>query len=355
MLVDVSTQWREKDAAQAAPGNQKAANATNLNLKQYKNFAEQIVGALESSNVVQELKRFNVSVPPALCVDANKLTDKTIPVEGIGKTPYPAYQIAHYLAAIDSVESGVLVLKDWLSHQSSQVRTGIIPNNPEQGWYAVRAMLTSSQLPDRFGSVAPTHRSLVRFQQETTARMAALLQVGDGRSWRLLCKQLNDPGLHAQVGRYLAMTYADERNYLFELLRPADFGLPLPGDDALKSTDLSPATYLEEADAILESPECFKEVPRYDPRLLGLYHLNAAQLRYSLRMLKDGDEKAALTQKIRDDLEHAKQLGSAAEAKQLCSDLDGVSDLLCQPDEFEPHRARLAEFRKGLDSEGEKD
>jgi hypothetical protein len=276
-------------------------------------------------------------------------------LKGIGKTPYPAYQIAHYLAAIDSVDSGVLVLKDWQSRQSSQTRAGIIPNDPEQGWYAVRAMLTSSQLPDRFGSVSPTHRSMVKFQQETTIRMAALLQVGDGRSWRSFCEQLDDPGLHAQIGRYLAMTYADERNYLFELLRPVDFGLPGPSEDALKTTEWSPETYLEEADAILERPECFKGVPRYDSRLIGLYHLNAAQLRYSLRMLKHGDEKAALTEKIRDHLEHAKQLGSAAEAKQRCSELDGVPDLLCQPDEFEPHRARLAEFRKGLDSEGEDD
>ena len=154
-------------------------------------------------------------------------------MDGIGKTPYPAYQIAHYLAAIDSVESGVLVLKDWLSHQSSQIRTGIFQNDPEQGWYAVRAMLTSSQLPDRFGSVAPTHRSLVKFQQETTTRIAALLQVGDGRSWRSFCKRLEDPGLHAQIGRYLAMTYADERNYLFELLRPVVGSVVAPGGQRL--------------------------------------------------------------------------------------------------------------------------
>jgi hypothetical protein len=151
------------------------------------------------------------------------------------------------------------------------------------------------------------------------------------------------------------MTYADERNYLFELLRPVDFGLPAPGEDALKSTELSPATYLEEAEAIMEMPECFRNVPRYDPKLIGLYHLNAAQLRYSLRMLKEGDEQLALTRQMRADLEQAKQLGSDRDARQSCSPPDGVPDLLCQPDEFEPHRARLAEFRKTLDKESEKE
>jgi len=62
-----------------------------------------------------------------------------------------------------------------------------------------------------------------------------------------------------------------------------------------------------------------------------------------------------LTRKIRDDLEQAKQLGAEREARQLCSEPDGVPDLLCQPDEFEPQRARLAEFRKTLEKEGEKD
>ena len=294
-------------------------------------------------------------IPEDLCANADKLTDRSIALKGIGKTPYPAYQIAHYLAAIDSVESGVLVLRDWLFRQSKQARPDFIRNDPEQGWYAVRAMLTSSQLPYRFGSLSPTHRALVKFQKETTDRMAALLNVRDGRSWRSFCKRVDKQGLHAQIGRYLAMTYADERNYLFELLRPADFGLPPPGEDALKSTDLSPETYLDEAEAILETSECFEGVPRYDPKLIGLYHLNAAQLRYSLRLLKEGDENLALTRKIRDDLEQAKQLGAEREARQLCSEPDGVPDLLCQPDEFEPQRARLAEFRKTLDKEGEKD
>jgi hypothetical protein len=355
LLVDVATKWREKDPAQPASANQQAASAAKLNLTLYEAFAKQVVDALQKSKVLQELRKSDPRIPADLCADAKKLTNRTVELKDIGKTPYPAYQIAHYLAAIDSVDSGVLVLKDWLSRQSSQARAGIIQNDPEQGWYAVRAMLTSSQLPDRFGSVSPTHRALVKFQQETTTRMAALLSVGDGRSWRSFCNQLKDRGLHAQIGRYLAMTYADERNYLFELLRPEDFGLPPPGEDALKSTGLSPATYLEEAEAILEAPECFRGVPRFDPKLIDLYHLNAAQLRYSLRMLKEGDEKLALTRQIRADLEQAKQLGSERDAKQLCSEPEGVPDLLCQPDEFEPHRARLAEFRKTLDNEGEKD
>jgi hypothetical protein len=332
LLVDVASKW-------SAPGPQQvaASKAATLELKSAKQLADQIVAALEKFNV-----------PAGVCDTASKLTNKTVALNGVGKTPYPAYLIAHYMAAIDSVETGVLILRDWLYRQRSQSKADSIQNDPEQGWYAIRAMLTSSQLPYRFGSVSPTHRALVKFQQDTTDRIAALLKVHDARAWRALCKRLDDRGLHAQIGRYLALTYADERNYLFELLRPEDFGLPPPGEKALVSTDLSPSQYLEEAEAILETSECFDGVPRYDPKLIGLYYLNAAQLRYSLRFLKEGDEKVALTRKIRADLERARQLGSENES-------GDVLDLLRQVDEFEPHRARLARFRKALDNESEKD
>jgi hypothetical protein len=252
------------------------------------------------------------------------------------------------MAAIDSVESGVLVLRDWLYYQDHQIKNGLIQRDAAQDWFTIRAMLTSSQLPYRFGSVSPTHRSLVRFQQKTTDLLATLLRVHDARSWHSLCKRLDDRGLHAQIGRFLAMTYADERNYLFEILRPEDFGLPAPGESALISTNLSPATYLDEAEAILEESECFKNVPRFDRRLLGQYSLNAAQLRSYIRLSKEGDERNTLTRTIWADLERAKQLGSAPAS-------DDVLDLLRQADEFEPHRARLARFRNDLDKESEKD
>ncbi|MEA2951814.1 MAG: hypothetical protein QOJ96_1334 [Alphaproteobacteria bacterium] len=345
LLVDAATQWNEKKDKAGSPigpsDKPQSGDSADfkLDLEKAKPLATEVVKALSNSHI---------STPA--CDNADKLiAGGKIDVKGIGITPYPAYLIAHYLAAIDSVESGILVLRDWLTFQRRQMELGTLSNEPEQAWYAVRAMLASSQLPYRFGSVSPTHRALVKFQQETTDRIAALLGGHDARTWRSLCERLNQRGLHAQIGRYLALTYADERNYLFELLRPEDFGLPAPGEPALISTNVSPVTYLEQAEAILESSQCFSGVPRFtkfNHQLIGLYSLNAAQLRYSVRASTEGDEKLAITRKIRADLERAKQLDTDQSK-------EDILDLLRQSDEFEPHRARLARFRRALDNESD--
>lgn len=347
LMVNIASQWSERTDKRPAHSLRRSdtpKDADDLKTAADK-LAEQVKKALNHSHdkIARDVCTDSKSPIPNLPLSATDL-------EGVGNTPYPAYFIAHYLAAIDSVESGVLISRDWLYFQKRQAKNEqfVAADDPVQGWYAVRAMLTASQLPYRFGSVFPTHRASVQFQQFTTDLIAALIGVKDALTWRAFCKHLATPGLHSLVGRYLAFTYADERNYLFELLRPEDFGLPLPAENALKSTSLSPATYLNEAEAILESSDCFADVPRFNQKFIGLYHLNAAQLRYSLRLGTSSDERPALTRKIRVDLELAKQL-----------DFDPVRpdvlDLLRQGDEFEPHRTRLAEFRKVLDSEGDKD
>jgi hypothetical protein len=347
LLVNVAAQWNEKKEAgskgRAGAFRPRPQGSAKLNFtKATQQLADDVVTALQDSHI---------RIPAKVCTNPATLVPGDIDVSEIGKTPYPAYMIAHYLAAIDSVESGVVVLRDWIFHQRNQINSGLVGKSPEQGWYAVRAMLASSQLPYRFGSLSPTHRASVQFQQETTDRFAALLGVHNARSWRSLCKRLDKSGLHARIGRYLAWTYADERNYLFELLGPEDFGLPPPGEAALISTHISPAVYLEEAEAIAEASECFADVPAFadDQRnLVGQYFLNVAQLRYSLRASKEGDEKAALTRKIRADLERARQLETEPGTGE-------VLDLLRQADPFEAQRARLAKFRTYLDNESEKD
>jgi hypothetical protein len=347
LLVNVAAQWNEKKEAEskarAGAFRPRAQGSTKLNFtKATHELAGEVVLALQNSHV---------RIPTKVCTDEKTSAAQDIDVTGIGKTPYPAYMIAYYLAAIDSVESGVVVLRDWLFRQRRQIKDGIVQGGPEQNWYAVRAMLASSQLPYRFGSLSPTHRASVQFQQETTDRFGALLGVHDARSWRSLCKRLNKSGLHAQIGRYLAWTYAEERNYLFELLVPQDFGLPAPGEAALITTHISPAVYLEEAEAIAETSECFAGVPAFaDDRdnLVGQYSLNVAQLRYSLRASKDGDERVALMRGIRADLQRARRLEADPGPGE-------VLDLLRQSDQFESQRARLARFRKDLDNESEKD
>jgi hypothetical protein len=143
------------------------------------------------------------------------------------------------------------------------------------------------------------------------------------------------------------MTYADERNFLFELLLPEDLGVPPPGEAALKSTLISPRTYVQEAEAIVEKPDCFAGVPRFDRRLLGQYSLNLAQLRMAARATVPENERPALTSAIRADLEAAKQLGDSEEGETL--------DLLREPNEFTSQRERLARLKLKLDNEGGKD
>jgi hypothetical protein len=346
LLVDVAAKWvkRDKDAP-ASPQTPDSA-ADPLNLRAAETLANDVSQALHKALVIKDDQCPKSTGPKGQTT--NSLTEKTIDVKAIGKTPYPAYLIAHYLAAVDSVESGVLVLRDWLFYQQGQV--GPLQRGPEQNWYAIRAMLASSQLPYRFGSVSPTHRAQVQFQQETTDRFAAMLGIRGAQSWRAMCRRLDSGGLHARIGRYLAWTYADERNYLFELLGLEDFGLPAPGEEALISTRISPATYLEEAEAILENTDCFAGVPAFTEHYLNLtgqYSLNIAQLRYAVRASTQGDERAAITRRIRADLERAKQL-------QASRDPANVLDLLRQGDQFEPQRARLARF-PALDNDAGKD
>jgi hypothetical protein len=240
-------------------------------------------------------------------------------------------------------------LRDWLNYQKSNVASRKL-SDPEQAWYTIRAMLAASQLPTSFGGVSPTHRAFVQFQLDTTDRMAKLLGVGNARAWRSFCQRLDQPGLHAQIGRSLAFTYADERNFLFEILRPEDFGLPGRHEESSRITDRTPAQFLEEAEALLGMPECFQDVPRFDSlnqNLIAQYHLNAAQLRYFVRLSAKGEEKLALTRKIRADLARARQFGERKDGDRL--------DLLRQSDEFEPQRERLVRFQKALDAEREKD
>ncbi|HZO46599.1 MAG TPA: hypothetical protein VFB68_11945 [Xanthobacteraceae bacterium] len=348
LMVGVASQWGPSPSPTDSAGDdakKKKRDTRKLIDFNLDRFPRQIVDALVY---------VHDGDPSKPCANAADLTAKVEPATwpGVGATPYPAYQIAHYLAAIDSVESGVLVLQDWLAYQKDQLKNQARTRDPEQAWYTVRAMLAASQLPYRFGSVSPTHASLVQFQHVTTDRIGELLGLRGARTWRALCSKLARQGLHAQIGRYLAWTYADERNYLFELLLPEDFGLPR--DKSLKTVNVAPTEFLEEAEAMIETaPDCFAGVfqkPEAYQKIVALFHLNAAQLRYAVRAAtKSSEEKAALTKKIVIDLERARPLETKDELP--AADLD----LIRPADEFDRHRARLARLLKVLDNEAERD
>lgn len=342
LVVDVSSQWSDEKADHLSL-EKKIRNTT------FSHYSENLIKQV-SESIEQIQPKNNSSTPQNMCINnsLSAINISDIDMSTISATPYPAYYIAHYMAAIDSVESGVLVLRDWLLSQSKALKKQPETNSPEQSWYTVRAMLTSSQLPYRFGSVSPTHQALVKFQKETTDQIGRLIGVQDAQTWRSFCRHIDQPGMHALIGRFLALTYADERNYLFELLRPEDFGIPKSSEISLKSIDVSPSTFEAEAEAILDSTNCFIGVPQFDRRFIGLYHLNLAQLRNISRMTARGDEKATLTRKIRADLAGATLLGESPDL----SERDRL-DLLRRPDEFESHRARLVRFQAQLDRETE--
>jgi hypothetical protein len=357
LLVNFASQWREKDATgsdstlvpNVAGQPNKSGGATSTSVARTEIELKDQIGQL--GDEIWKALLASGSVTEKHPCGTTAFADKKVPVEAIGTTPYPAYLIAHYLAAIDSVESGVLVLRDWLLRQKKQIETEKLFHGPEQDWYSIRAMLASSQIPYRFGSGLPTHRALVLFQKATTDRFGKLLGVHDAGSWKALCRRLNRSGLHARIGRYLAWTYADERNYLFELLQPEDFGTPK--DPGLAITKVSPSTYLDEAEAILESSNCFDGVPRFTndySSLIGLFSLNAAQLRIAKRISTEGEERAVLTRKIRSDLDRARQLQPDNPTPTI-----EILDLQRQGSEFDVHVGRLARLRATLDNEAERD
>jgi hypothetical protein len=135
---------------------------------------------------------------------------------------------------------------------------------------------------------------LVRYQQQMTDKMAALLDVGSPDAWQRFCRRIAPRTLHSQLGRRLAFLYATERYYLFELLLPEDFADP--GEDyGLSSIVSTPDRFIAEANAVLKDVDCLSGVPDF---------VSAAQRR--------------------------------------------SEDLLAQPDEFDRHRERLLQLQEWL-------
>jgi hypothetical protein len=116
LLVNVAAKWIKRDEDTPAPPRT-AAPATSESMEL--NVAALLAG--EVSQALQKTRLIDEKVCPGstggTLNPTNPLTQRNLDVKDIGTTPYPAYLIAHYLAAIDSVESGVLVLRDWLFYQ----------------------------------------------------------------------------------------------------------------------------------------------------------------------------------------------------------------------------------------------
>jgi hypothetical protein len=180
--------------------------------------------------------------------------------------------------------------------------------------------------------------------------MAALIGVGNSGSWRLFCQRLQHHNLHSRIGKTLALIYATERFYLFELLRPDDFA---PNDlNPLADIDVPPARYIAEAEAIAENPDCFAGVGTFDASrepYIGMFHLYVAQLRVAQYTRANTVSTDTALSLIRSDIAASTQLG-----KHPSADKTG-GDLLTRPDEFDRHRLRLVQLRRWLKSKEEGD
>jgi hypothetical protein len=206
------------------------------------------------------------------------------------------------LAAVDSPEAGVLYLSSW----AEQVRDATLPRVQ---WYMLRAKINFSQLaatPPLNSSVDPERR--VIFQRRMTDEFAELIGLGMPELWSTFCKDIKDTGIHGRVGGRLVLTYALERNYLFELEEP---GLVQSWLQARRRELTDPLWKdLTEASAIEKLSECFNGLRLFDAnreQWLGQFELNAAQLRIALLPARADSQMEAELKEIRKLLDSAQR------------------------------------------------
>jgi hypothetical protein len=246
-------------------------------------------------------------------------------------TPYPVLSAAYYLASVNDTEGSVRIIQDW-------IRKNNVSDLPEsqRSWYDLRAMLAASQLSYQYTGFNPPHAQLILWQESMTDFLSRLLNVKDKQSWKAFCKSLSGETIEKQIGRSLAFVYSQERFYLFENLIPSDF------DDTDPIARRSAQSYIDEAEAIRDTPNCYSGTEDYDgnsPQYAAYFNLYTAQLRLSLLSRADDAENRRLIGRIRSELLVASQFGPGSRA----------SELLAPVDQWERHRARLKLLREEVD------
>ncbi len=262
--------------------------------------------------------------------------------ESIGVTPYPAMMAAQYLAAINSVDGGVSLLERWVKEHGNPGDD--LANSNQFKWYLIRCMMMVTQLPYAYGGFIPSHELLVQWQERTTELFGQILGLdGSPKSWERLCERLEGPTLHGRLGRSIALTYALERFYFFELLTSDDLEMLSP--IARQSAKL----YLSEAETIRDQRGCFqdnldyKEIPHHQ----GYFELYAAKLKIMASKVTGPEGREALVRDIRRQLSDARQLlGPSAKA----ANGDDYS-LLSIKDVWERHRAQARLLENELNKE----
>jgi hypothetical protein len=263
-------------------------------------------------------------------------------------SPYPSLIAANYLAAIGAVDTGVLLLEDWIKRFNEKHDKFVPEDEPQLGWYLFRAKLSAGNLRYSFGGVNVHHRQLVSWHADETNQLARMIRVGDSDGWKRLCDKLLSPTLHNNIGQGLAFVYATERFYLFENLEPRDF---VTGNNLGLS---SLTDYLHEAEIIRAHQACMERVPGYSQakdEYKSYFNLYTAQLRLILLALKsspgsnpDPDRRKSLIEAIEQDLDQANHFGTPAKPSTLLG--DGFWE---RHDIWERHRGRLELLRAQLE------
>jgi hypothetical protein len=260
-----------------------------------------------------------------------------------GATPYPALLAAYSLAAVDSPETGIVYIADWIDHANSK-RASPSQATLAQRWYLERAKIELALMAST--SIRPLLQTerLVILERKLTNDFGTLLDVTTPKSWTQLCADLEGGGLHAAIGRRLAFYYATARNYLFELQTPAAVQIwNQPGQpDLIRffDDDLVEAARLADTAA-----DCFRGVPLFERRRaqwIGQFKLNVAQLHIAHATLAAGDLSAERKEAERKEIE-----GLLNDALNLLGPIQvnaGVQRLdnqLLESDGFDDQRARV--------------
>jgi hypothetical protein len=266
-------------------------------------------------------------------------------------TPYPALLTAYSLAAVESPETGILYLRNWIHRASKAGNVGGSPYKVfRRQWYLLRAKIeyaliaTSTSIQSRLQSNA-----LIEFEREITDEYASLNHAKSAASWSELCAQSVPRDVHSGLARYLAFNYATARNYLFELQTPGLFQTwrDLGQDDMIQylGEDLTEATMLAEK---LEAG-CFSGVAAFDDARyrrgwIGQFRLNVAQLQIdrlpSLPASEQEKERAKISWLL-DAADSELRATSSSSNEELI-------DRLLSPPPFENQRQRVASLRSLL-------
>jgi hypothetical protein len=266
-------------------------------------------------------------------------------------TPYPTLLTAFSLAAVESPETAILYIADWLEDQKAPDRLEF-----RRRWHILRAQIELRSLASQYIRPRIETERLIQFQRQLSDEFRDLLNVRSVGDWRKLCLDFNRGGLHSRIGRRLAFNYAVARNYLFELRTPVIVQQRYENDSAeLQGLRAD----IEEAKALADAEDCYTGVPVFEgidvptarPKWLAQFKLNVVQLRIGetaleIRNLSESEIERAKEELMRLLKEASTALGPVSDNHTL----KRRDERLLKSDNFDDQRARVQGLKSLVDS-----